>query len=320
MPGALVYILRNESPYGVPAVVKANGTFALEVIVPGINVGDALQAAAESPTGPLSNIVTAVADFGFTSVPSSLIDGGASVVPVIGAPGEVVVIVDPAAQQVLGSGVIGPNGQVGISLNPATVPGSNLQIVVDGVLDSTFTVQPPGNPPQVTGVGETLVDGSTISGTGTPGNTVMAVDSAGQVLGSGVVDAQGNFTLGINGAVTGRSVVIIQNGVKAPVVLKSARLGSETAYLSANVFRPLQGGALSIGFKALNDDHITVKIFSLSGSLVRPVEELDVKAGAIYTSSWDGRNSSGDMIASGIYFISVHGAHQSTIKKVIVLK
>ena len=105
-----------------------------------------------------------------------------------------------------------------------------------------------------------------------------------------------------------------------PLAFKSGSLGSQSAFISVNVFRPLQGGSLAIGIKAENNDHVTVKIFNLSGQLVRPVQELDISQGQIYSCNWDGKNEQGETVASGIYFVSVHGAHQHSIKKVVVLK
>jgi hypothetical protein len=320
-PGELIYILQNGSPYGPTVTVGPNGTFEVTVPSAGISAGDIFTAAGGSPTGPTSGAITAVVGSGVTPVANSPIAGGAGVVPVSGAPGDVVVIVDSSTQQVLGTGVVGSNGQVGVNVNPLASPGSTLEILVGGVPGTPIVVGPAGSAPQVSVVsGAVLVNGSTVSGTGIPGETIVAVDSAGGVLGSAVVDSAGNFVVPISGVTAGRGVVLVQNGVKTTVTLKSANLGSETAFLSTNVFKPLQGGSLAIGFKALNDDHITVKVFTLSGSMVRSVLDLDVKGGVIYSSSWDGKNMEGSIIASGIYFVSIHGARQSTIKKVIVLK
>jgi hypothetical protein len=318
--GTAIYILKNGTPYGTSGLVAANGSFAVSVPGAAISLGDSFVAAAGSGSGPASNIVTAVAGSGTAALPKDPVTaGGASLVMVMGAPGDVVVIVDPATQSVLGSGSLGANGQAGISINPVAVAGATLQLVVGTLIDSSITIGAVGSPPNFVN-GAVLVEGSTLSGTGVPGASIDAVDSAGLVLGSAVVDAQGNFVVNVSGAVAGRAVSLAQDGVKVGLPLKAGQLGSETAFTSTNVFRPLQGTPLSIGFKALNDDHITVKIFSLSGTLMRSVLDLDVKSGVIYTSSWDGKNTQGDVIASGIYFISVHGLRQSAIKKVILLK
>ena len=90
--------------------------------------------------------------------------------------------------------------------------------------------------------------------------------------------------------------------------------------MSRNVFKPAQGGSLDIGFKADGDERITVRVFNLAGEMVRPVAEMDVKSGVLYGLKWDGRNESGEMVASGVYVVSVKGANTRIVRKVVVLK
>ena len=315
-PGEVVTILDNGSPIG-SGVVGVNGTF--EISVSPVSAGDVITAAGGGAGGPSSGSITAVLGSGVAPLPLAPLDGGGSIAIVSGKPGDKVVAVEPGTGEVLGSVIIGPSGEAGLTLNPLPAVGANLQLVIGGNPGGTLTVSGAGSPPVVNN-GVVLEEGSTVTGTGKPGDTVYVVDDQGTVLGSGVVDPSGAFAVVVSGAAAGHDVYVVDNGVKAQIKIRSGKLGSETAFTSTNVFKPLQGGSMSIGIKALNDDHITVKIFSLSGELVRPVLELDVKAGQIYSCSWDGRNADGDLIASGIYFVSVHGAHQRAVKKVIVLK
>jgi hypothetical protein len=318
-PGTLIYVLRNGVAYGTTTVVGAGGSYSLSVAGAGIAVGDQLVAAAGSPTGPASAAVTAIA--APASPPSGVgaSDGGATELPVQGSPGTVVNLVDTTTQAIVGTATIGSGGTAVIDINPPLTAADSYVLSGDGIQGAGVSVGPAGTPPQVTN-GATLVEGSSISGTGTPGDTITVVDGTGKVLGTAVVAANGTFVVPINGATAGQNVYVLQNGVKAPIVLKSGTLGAETAFTTSNVFKPLQGGVLGIGFKAENDDHITVKIFNLAGQLVQPVLELDCKAGLIYNCNWDGRNEKGDTVSSGIYFISVRGHHQHSLKKVILLK
>jgi len=97
-------------------------------------------------------------------------------------------------------------------------------------------------------------------------------------------------------------------------------LGNATVFINTNIFRPLQGNPLIIGFKAVNNGRLTVKVFDLSGELVRFVDEQYVDAGQLYSTNWDGRNQNGEWAGSGIYIVSVYGAGTRVLKKVIVLK
>lgn len=90
--------------------------------------------------------------------------------------------------------------------------------------------------------------------------------------------------------------------------------------LSHNVFNPEKGGSLSIGFKAAESGMVRVKVYNLAGDLVRPIFEADVQAGLWFQATWNGRNGDGDMVAAGVYFVSVRGAGIRTIRKVVVMK
>ena len=42
--------------------------------------------------------------------------------------------------------------------------------------------------------------------------------------------------------------------------------------------------------------------------------------GQLCQTTWDGRNRAGESVASGVYFISVHGSSSHVLKKVVVLR
>jgi hypothetical protein len=90
--------------------------------------------------------------------------------------------------------------------------------------------------------------------------------------------------------------------------------------LDRNFFNPAQGGVLRIGIKPPEDGQVAVRIYNIAGTLVRPLLQLDLDAGITFQATWDGRNASGEMVSSGVYFVSVQGAGIRSIRKVIVLK
>ena len=90
--------------------------------------------------------------------------------------------------------------------------------------------------------------------------------------------------------------------------------------LTKNVFKPEQGGTVDISMKAPDAGHVTVKVYNLAGDQVRKPFEADVTAGLWFQAKWDGKNETGEMCGSGVYFVSVKGAGIKSIKKVIVLK
>jgi hypothetical protein len=146
------------------------------------------------------------------------------------------------------------------------------------------------------------------------------VDAQGRVVGSTVVDSSGNFSLNVSGAAAGSSIKLVQDGVVAPATLSTLNLGSNPAFLSKNIFRPGTDAQLDLGFKPTADGRLTVRIFNLAGELVRPVVEMDVRSGVVYAAAWDGNNTYGERVASGVYFVSVKGGGLLTLRKVVVLK
>jgi len=87
-----------------------------------------------------------------------------------------------------------------------------------------------------------------------------------------------------------------------------------------NVFKPEQGGKVTVALKSEQDGHVTVRVFNLAGELVMPLFEADVLAGLWFQATWDGKNREAETVASGVYFISVRGAGIKQIRKVVVLK
>jgi flagellar hook assembly protein FlgD len=87
-----------------------------------------------------------------------------------------------------------------------------------------------------------------------------------------------------------------------------------------NVFNPSLGGTLSINMKAPQGGRVLVKAYNLAGELVRPIFEADLQAGLWFQASWDGRNADGELVAAGVYFVSVRGAGIRSIRKVVVMK
>jgi hypothetical protein len=90
--------------------------------------------------------------------------------------------------------------------------------------------------------------------------------------------------------------------------------------LSSNVFRPEQGGVLDVDFKPSQDGQVVIACYNMAGELVRPLASMGVTAGRWYQAKWDGRNDQTEMVAAGVYFISLKGAGLKIIRKVVLLK
>ena len=67
-----------------------------------------------------------------------------------------------------------------------------------------------------------------------------------------------------------------------------------------------------------------IKIYTITGQLVRTLD-LGTKPAGYYASKskaayWDGRNETGEHVASGVYFYSVEAGDLNTIRKMVILK
>jgi hypothetical protein len=92
------------------------------------------------------------------------------------------------------------------------------------------------------------------------------------------------------------------------------------AYTDTNIFHPDRGGKVTLSFRPAGNGNASVKIFNLSGELLCTPFESAVQAGSWFKAVWDGRNNQGEVVASGVYFLSVRGAGIREIKQVVVLR
>ena len=64
---------------------------------------------------------------------------------------------------------------------------------------------------------------------------------------------------------------------------------------------------------------MTITVFDLKGDIVNVLYRGQRGAGE-YSTTWDGRNRGGRIVARGIYFIKVVGPGMNEIRKVLVVK
>lgn len=68
-----------------------------------------------------------------------------------------------------------------------------------------------------------------------------------------------------------------------------------------------------------NSTHVNLSIFNTNGQLVRTLVDQNKSAGS-YKVSWDGRDSDGFIVATGVYFYSMSADHFVLNKKLVVTK
>jgi hypothetical protein len=75
----------------------------------------------------------------------------------------------------------------------------------------------------------------------------------------------------------------------------------------------------SIGFSLKQRGRVTLSIYDVSGALVRELVNEDRVRGA-YTETWDGRDTHGSAVASGVYFYRLVTNHTALSRKMVLLK
>jgi formylglycine-generating enzyme required for sulfatase activity/sugar lactone lactonase YvrE len=79
-----------------------------------------------------------------------------------------------------------------------------------------------------------------------------------------------------------------------------------------------------IPYQLREDGEVTISIYSLAGELVREFE-LGYKLAGLYENPdravyWDGRNASGEMVASGVFFYTIQAGEFTATKKMVIAK
>jgi len=75
----------------------------------------------------------------------------------------------------------------------------------------------------------------------------------------------------------------------------------------------------NISFALPIDSRVSLKIYNLSGQLVKTLLDNNLSAGT-YTVTWDGTNSSEERVASGIYFYKLTAGNYSQTRKMCLVK
>ncbi|MDQ1317582.1 MAG: hypothetical protein QG588_1234, partial [Candidatus Poribacteria bacterium] len=79
-----------------------------------------------------------------------------------------------------------------------------------------------------------------------------------------------------------------------------------------------------IPYQLGEDADVTIKIYNSTGQLVRKLELGQKPAGSYLDKNkavhWDGKNSHGDKVASGIYFYQFESENYSALRKFVVIE
>lgn len=103
-----------------------------------------------------------------------------------------------------------------------------------------------------------------------------------------------------------------------PSSVEDRKKGIYQLALDQNYPNPFNQGTY-IKFSLDCETLITLKIYDVSGKHVRTLEKQEMKPG-VYLFPWNGRNSMGQEVSSGIYFYRLKAGERTLTKKMILLK
>ncbi|WP_256818779.1 BapA/Bap/LapF family large adhesin [Pseudomonas putida] len=274
-PGSTVRIVAADGTELGTAVVGPTGVFSLNLNPPQVD-GEVLQATATDAAGNTSvaNSVTAPdIDGGDTTPPEAptnlVISVAGSQLSGRGEAGSTVQIRD-AAGNILATGTVAADGTFVIALDPAVNDGSTLQVTLT---DAAGNVSQPGSvtsadvlpPAQPTDLA--LADGVTFTGRGEPGATVQVRDAAGNLIGTGVVGADGLFSLTLspaqaNGEALDVRLVDADGNASAPLQFDAPDITPPEAVTNITV------GADGLALSGRGEPGATVEVRDANGTVI----------------------------------------------------
>ncbi|KPL19499.1 MAG: hypothetical protein AMJ92_02515, partial [candidate division Zixibacteria bacterium SM23_81] len=75
----------------------------------------------------------------------------------------------------------------------------------------------------------------------------------------------------------------------------------------------------AIRFHIPQGGHVNLRIYNVTGQLVRELTDAHREAGS-YQVSWDGQNDQGQLVPSGIYFCQMKTGDYTTTRKMALIK
>ena len=204
-PGSTVRVLAADGTTVLgSAVVGPTGVFSISLAPPQVD-GESLQVTATDAAGNASAASTVTApdiDGGTDTTPPQpasdlAISGDGRLVSGRGEVGATVKVLDDQGQ-VIGTGSVQADGTFNVVLTAPVTDGSSLQITLTDAAGNVSTPTPLTSPDlqapaQPTGL--SLSDAVTLTGSGEAGTRVEVRDASGNLIGTGIVAADGSFSV-----------------------------------------------------------------------------------------------------------------------------
>jgi uncharacterized repeat protein (TIGR01451 family) len=117
-----------------------------------------------------------------------------------------------------------------------------------------------------------------------------------------------------NTAISTQIATLPVTPVPTPIATPVGKVSTDRNYINTG-----KGDKVQIKYKVDKDGLCSVRIFNLSGEMVRNFGNVTLSAG-VYNKAWDGTNDTGKIVGKGLYFIVVKQPGGQTTKKLVVIK
>ncbi len=137
-----------------------------------------------------------------------------------------------------------------------------------------------------------------------------------------ITDLQIDGTFDMNGIETGFVNLFVTNsdgGQGSATSVMEVKLPPGSVTIVDNLFRPLKGGSAAIEIQVSEAGDIVARLYSVSGTHVATLMDGPAPEGAT-NLTWNGRNASGAVVASGVYLLFVSGPGLNTVQKMVIIK
>lgn len=106
----------------------------------------------------------------------------------------------------------------------------------------------------------------------------------------------------------------------SPTFTPTYDYGKDGFFLSRNSFNPLRAERVEITAAAPADGRYRIMVYNSSGELIRYVLNEVVNREKVLRLAWDGKNSQGAVVASGVYLIRIDAPQYNKVRRVAVIK
>ena len=92
------------------------------------------------------------------------------------------------------------------------------------------------------------------------------------------------------------------------------------SFLNLRSANPMRSGEAQIAFGIKSTERVEVKVYDVTGRLVKTVANRTFAGGVEHVVTWDGTNDEGQSVARGVYFYQLRSPSFTSQKKLTVLK